>query len=224
MKSSSAAPRLKLKQEQTGLELRLGISSDNDSGGGGDNPWLGVGVHPWSLASRQEKAAVEQAACQRPPAQPVGWPPVGSFRKSHLVSGAKAVEEQSKAKPGSGERPPAPASMFVKVNMEGCAVGRKVDLRAHRGYASLSCALQGMFHGFLSDGQWRIAAGREDDNDDERQQQPELGKKGPKNRKKTYILLYEDNEGDRMLVGDVPWELFMASVKRLYIAQDPRKN
>lgn len=21
-----------------------------------------------------------------------------------------------------------------------------------------------------------------------------------------YILLYEDNEGDRMLVGDVPWE------------------
>jgi hypothetical protein len=23
---------------------------------------------------------------------------------------------------------------------------------------------------------------------------------------KNYILLYEDNEGDRMLVGDVPWE------------------
>ena len=97
MKSSSAAPRLRLKPEQardgskmqggglsSGLELRLGISSDNGSGGGGGNdPWLGVGVHPWSLASRQEKAALEQAQ-QRPPPQPVGWPPVGAFRKSHL--------------------------------------------------------------------------------------------------------------------------------------------
>ncbi|CAM0146995.1 unnamed protein product [Urochloa decumbens] len=218
MKSSSAATRLKLKQEQTGLELRLGMSSDND------DPWLGVGVHPWSLASRQEKVAMEQAACQRPPPLPVGWPPVGAFRKSHLAGGVKAAEEQSKAKPaGSSERSPAAASMFVKVNLEGCGVGRKVDLRAHRGYASLSRALQGMFHGFLSDGQWRIAV-REDDDGDDEQRQPELVKKGPKNKKKTYILLYEDNEGDRMLVGDVPWELFMASVKRLYIAQDPRTN
>ncbi|PUZ49816.1 hypothetical protein GQ55_6G008300 [Panicum hallii var. hallii] len=220
MKSSSAAPRLRLKQEQasdgskmqgsglsSSLELRLGISSDN---GGGSDPWLGVGVHPWSLASRQEKAA--EQAHQRPPPQPVGWPPVGAFRKSHLA-GAKAAEEPSKEKRGSGERPGA--SMFVKVNLEGCTVGRKVDLQAHRGYASLSRALQGMFHGFLSDGQWRIA-GREDDDDDDEPTK--------KNRTKTYILLYEDDEGDWMLVGDVPWELFMASVKRLYIAQDPRKN
>jgi len=50
----------------------------------------------------------------------------------------------------------------------------------------------------FSDGQWRIAAGREDDDDDE---------PAKKNRTKaSYILLYEDNEGDRMLVGDVPWE------------------
>jgi hypothetical protein len=28
----------------------------------------------------------------------------------------------------------------------------------------------------------------------------------PTSNRKTYILLYEDNEGDRMLVGDVPWE------------------
>jgi len=222
MKSSSAAPRLRLKPEQardgskmqggglsSGLELRLGISSDN----GGDGPWLGVGTHPWSLASRQEKAALEQAQ-QRPPPQPVGWPPVGAFRKSHLaLAGTKAAEEPSKEKRCSGERPAA--SLFVKVNLEGCAVGRKVNLRAHRGYASLSRALQGMFHGFLSDGQyWRIA-GRDDD-----EEEP-----AKKNRTKaSYILLYEDNEGDRMLVGDVPWELFMASVKRLYIAQDPRKN
>jgi len=54
----------------------------------------------------------------------------------------------------------------------------------------------------FSDGQWRIA-GREDDDDE----QPEPTKKGGnKSNKKAYILLYEDNEGDRMLVGDVPWE------------------
>jgi auxin-responsive protein IAA len=221
MKSSS--PSLKLKQGQTGdggnmqgsglsssLELRLGISSDNGGGGsGGDDPWLGVGAHPWSLASRQEKAALEQGAHQPPPPPPpqqqaVGWPPVGAFRKCHL---AKTAEEPSKAKPadGSGET----ASMFVKVNLEGCAVGRKVDLRAHRGYASLSRALQGMFQGFLpSDGQWRIAGREEDEDEDEegRRQRPESGKKVPTSNRKTYILLYEDNEGDRMLVGDVPWE------------------
>jgi auxin-responsive protein IAA len=58
----------------------------------------------------------------------------------------------------------------------------------------------------FSDGQWRIV-GSEDDADDDNEQQPEPTKKGgSKSNKKAYILLYEDNEGDRMLVGDVPWE------------------
>jgi len=57
----------------------------------------------------------------------------------------------------------------------------------------------------FSDGQWRIAGREEDDDDDD--EQPEPTKKGEnKSNKKAYILLYEDNEGDRMLVGDVPWE------------------
>ncbi|KAJ1266853.1 hypothetical protein BS78_07G011000 [Paspalum vaginatum] len=253
MKSSTSSAaqaqrRLKLKQEKadgcsemqegsglsSSLDLRLGFSSSASNNGG--DPWLGVGVHPWSLAARQEKVALEQQAAHqpRPPlppaSQPVGWPPVGAFRKSHLAGARSgAVDEpERKAKPAgpagdvSGRAPAA--TMFVKVNLEGCAVGRKVDLQAHRGYAALSRALQAMFHGFLSaDAQWRIA-GREGDDDE---QQPEARKKQgthTQQNKKAYILLYEDNEGDRMLVGDVPWELFMASVKRLYIAQDPRKN
>ncbi len=76
MKSSSVAPRLKQERQDdckfqegdvNSLELRLGISSDNGqiSGGGAASPWLGVGVHPWSLAARQGKAALEQAH-QRP--------------------------------------------------------------------------------------------------------------------------------------------------------------
>lgn len=73
MKSSSVAPSLKQEQGDASklqegvlnnLELRLGISSDNGlsggGGGGGTTPWLGVGVHPWSLSARQDKAALEQ--------------------------------------------------------------------------------------------------------------------------------------------------------------------
>ena len=32
-----------------------------------------------------------------------------------------------------------------------------------------------------------------------------------------YTLVYEDNEGDRMLVGDVPWHMFVSTVKRLRV-------
>ncbi|XP_006659040.1 auxin-responsive protein IAA25-like [Oryza brachyantha] len=241
MKNSSVAPRLKQEKQDdckfqegdlNSLELRLGISSDNCPSGDAASPWLGVGVHPWSLASRQAKSALElEQAYHRPnecavqrenrpaaSAQLVGWPPVRAFRKNLSTPKTADAEDPSKVKlcsdEGHGsidatqERRPL-STMFVKVNLEGYAVGRKIDLKAHRSYDSLSRALQSMFHGFLSDG---IAT-----RDDEQQQQLEKGTK-----KKRYVLVYEDNEGDRMLVGDVPWELFIASVKRLYIAQDPR--
>jgi len=32
-----------------------------------------------------------------------------------------------------------------------------------------------------------------------------------------YTLVYEDNEGDRMLVGDVPWNVFVSTAKRLRV-------
>ncbi|XP_051200629.1 auxin-responsive protein IAA25 [Lolium perenne] len=245
MKSSSVASSLKHEQVDASklqegvlnnLELRLGISSDNGlcGGGGTTNPWLGVGVHPWSLSSGQDKAALEQVQ-QRPNEshmqredrpQVVGWPPLCTFRKNLSTTSTRSAYSQdlSKVEPCSeeeedhgntgvsGQERPA---MFVKVNLEGYAVGRKIDINAHHSYTSLSGALQSMFHGFLSDGHRRIAT-REDGEQLERQK----GNGGMKN----YILLYEDNEGDRMLVGDVPWELFIASVKRLYITKDSRAD
>ncbi|KAL0927332.1 hypothetical protein M5K25_001495 [Dendrobium thyrsiflorum] len=33
------------------------------------------------------------------------------------------------------------------------------------------------------------------------------------------VLTYEDKEGDWMMVGDVPWELFLTTVKKLKIAR-----
>ncbi|XP_039122124.1 auxin-responsive protein IAA25-like [Dioscorea cayenensis subsp. rotundata] len=96
----------------------------------------------------------------------------------------------------------------VKVNIcEGYAVGRKIDLKAHDSYDSLSKSLQKMFQNFLSVNIQGIIT-KENERVDA--------------VKNNYILLYEDNEGDRMLVGDVPWEMFITSVKRLHIALDPR--
>jgi auxin-responsive protein IAA len=138
----------------------------------------------------------------------VGWPPVRAFRKN-LSSAAKPADAaddallSSKEKMGSedgggGERRPG---MFVKVHLEGCAVGRKVDLQAHLGYGSLSRALRSMFL-LPPGGQWRIPASADKDKDNEEQKVETTTTK----KKTSYILLYEDNEGDRMLVGDVPWE------------------
>uniref|UniRef100_A0A0D9X3N4 Auxin-responsive protein n=1 Tax=Leersia perrieri TaxID=77586 RepID=A0A0D9X3N4_9ORYZ len=180
MKSSSVAARLKQEKQDdckfhegdlNSLELRLGISSDNGQTGGATSPWLGAGVHPWSSAARQGKADFEQVH-QRPnecavqrenrPAatsQPVGWPPVCSFRKNlSTPKPADAEDLMSKVKLcsdeghgfGDANQERSPSTMFVKVNLEGYAVGRKIDLKAHRSYDSLSQALQSMFHGFLS--------------------------------------------------------------------------
>lgn len=81
-------------------------------------------------------------------------------------------------------------SMFVKVEMEGYGIGRKVNLKAHDGYRSLSHALSKLFHNFLSVNYLEKSDEQSEEvfNEDE------------------FILLYQDNEGDQMLVGDIPWE------------------
>ena len=60
---------------------------------------------------------------------------------------AKMDDDGERMKPLDEVRP---AAMFVKVNMEGFAVGRKINLKAHDSYESLSRALQKMFTNFLS--------------------------------------------------------------------------
>ncbi|KAL4297338.1 hypothetical protein GQ457_12G004930 [Hibiscus cannabinus] len=39
-----------------------------------------------------------------------------------------------------------------------------------------------------------------------------------------FVLTYEDNEGDWMLVGDVPWVMFLTSVRRLRIMKTSEAN
>ena len=94
--------------------------------------------------------------------QLVGWPPVRTFRKNLSATSTRPAysgdlskvepcyEEEDHGNINTGVSVQERPAMFVKVNLEGYAVGRKIDLKAHHGYGSLSGALQSMFHGFLS--------------------------------------------------------------------------
>ncbi|KAI4301170.1 hypothetical protein L6164_034476 [Bauhinia variegata] len=83
---------------------------------------------------------------------------------------------------------------YVKVSMAGAAYLRKIDLKVYKNYPELLMALESMFK--CSFGEY---SEREGYNGSE------------------YAPTYEDKDGDWMLVGDVPWDMFMSSCKRLRI-------
>ncbi|KAK2418917.1 Iaa20p [Trifolium repens] len=88
-------------------------------------------------------------------------------------------------------------SFFVKVYMEGIPIGRKLNILAHQSYHELVKTLEHMFD-------TTILWGNEMD-----EVQPE----------RCHVLTYEDEEGDLVMVGDVPWEMFLSTVKRLKITR-----
>lgn len=93
----------------------------------------------------------------------------------------------------------------MKINMDGVPIGRKVDLAAYGGYAQLSAAVDKLFRGLLA-AQSAAADGEAD-----------AAAAGEMVGGGEYTLVYEDDEGDRMLVGDVPWQMFIATAKRLRV-------
>ncbi|GMI75970.1 indole-3-acetic acid inducible 30 [Hibiscus trionum] len=90
------------------------------------------------------------------------------------------------------------STFYVKVYMEGIPIGRKLDLLAHESYYDLIRTLEHMFHTNI------IWAEAEVDGE---------------NYEKYHVLTYEDKEGDWMMVGDVPWEMFLSAVRRLKISK-----
>ncbi|KAJ8755871.1 hypothetical protein K2173_024416 [Erythroxylum novogranatense] len=85
------------------------------------------------------------------------------------------------------------SKMYVKVSMDGAPFLRKIDLGMHKGYYDLAMALEKLF------GCFGIGNALKDADSCE------------------YVPIYEDKDGDWMLVGDVPWEMFIESCKRLRI-------
>eukprot|EP00268_Persea_americana_P003451 TRINITY_DN11049_c0_g1_i2.p1 TRINITY_DN11049_c0_g1~~TRINITY_DN11049_c0_g1_i2.p1 ORF type:complete len:231 (-),score=46.50 TRINITY_DN11049_c0_g1_i2:312-1004(-) len=92
---------------------------------------------------------------------------------------------------------------YVKVSMDGAPYLRKVDLKMYKSYQDLSTALEKMFSSFTSG-----MNGRDFMNE---------SKLMDLLNGSDYVPTYEDKDGDWMLVGDVPWEMFVDSCKRLRI-------
>ncbi|XP_006664171.1 auxin-responsive protein IAA30-like [Oryza brachyantha] len=127
-----------------------------------------------------------------PKAQVVGWPPVRSFRKNILGLGLPEKKEKEKEK------------ALVKVSMDGAPYLRKVDLSIYTSYLDLSNALQNMFTSIGNCGSQGMNGMNE-------------SKIADLLNGSEYVPTYEDKDGDWMLVGDVPWEMFVESCKRLRI-------
>ncbi|EYU46510.1 hypothetical protein ABFS82_04G035900 [Erythranthe guttata] len=137
----------------------------------------------------------------KPPAkaQVVGWPPVRSFRKN--VMAVQKRTDSDEAEKGTG------GAAFVKVSMDGAPYLRKVDLKMYKTYKELSDALGKMFSSFTigkCDSQGMMDFMSE-------------SKLMDLLNSSDYVPTYEDKDGDWMLVGDVPWEMFVGSCKRLRI-------
>ncbi|KAL5981711.1 hypothetical protein ACLOJK_015774 [Asimina triloba] len=112
------------------------------------------------------------------------WLPIKPFLRTTLAESGNHRQQET---------------FFVKVYMEGIAIGRKLDLLAHDSYESLVKTLRLMFGTDILI--------------------PDLADMSPKS---SHVLTYEDKEGDWMMVGDVPWNMFLTTVRRLKIIKVDR--
>uniref|UniRef100_A0A803Q134 Auxin-responsive protein n=1 Tax=Cannabis sativa TaxID=3483 RepID=A0A803Q134_CANSA len=143
----------------------------------------------------------------KPPAkaQVVGWPPVRSYRKNIMAQKSSTVQQeksdhQKTSISGGGGGAAAP-------NNSGSGAFVKVDLKMYESYQELSDALAKMFSSFTMG---NYGAEGMIDFMNERKLMDLLNSS-------EYVPSYEDKDGDWMLVGDVPWEMFVDSCKRLRI-------
>lgn len=149
----------------------------------------------------------------------VGWPPIRSFRKNLASSSSKpppSPPQPAVVSPNGGSetgKKPETCNkgLFVKINMDGIPIGRKVDLKAYDSYEKLSSVVEELFQGLLAAQKDPATGGAQVSAEQKQVFTGLLDGTGE------YTLVYEDNEGDRMLVGDVPWEMFVSTAKRLRV-------
>ncbi|XP_019248190.1 PREDICTED: auxin-responsive protein IAA12-like isoform X2 [Nicotiana attenuata] len=244
--SSSSYP------DESELELGLGLSLGSNKTGASrakiltakNFPSLGSNSFSSSSSSSATKinnnnasSGTKRAADSISPprssvSQVVGWPPVRTYRMNTLVNQTKSppTEElckskniianasSSKSNSFAKEKGLIKTSMFVKVNMDGVAIGRKVDLNAHSSYENLERTLDRMFL------KPNTAVCARSSNAQELSVMSETSSSRLLDGSSEFVLTYEDKEGDWMLVGDVPWEMFISSVKRLRIMRTSDAN
>nr|AMQ09495.1 Aux/IAA transcription factor [Boehmeria nivea] len=216
--SSDADAELEL-----GLGLSLGLSKPKTASSPSPSSPAVVGRiltakdFPSVSGTKRNADSVPHEPGSSPPraSQVVGWPPIRASRMHCLVNQAKAQRpEEDKENPKEALKNKATNNSlsvkkeqgnlgFVKVNVDGIAIGRKVDLNAHSCYQTLAQTLEDMFFRPGSSGETKDQAAAKTskllDGSSE------------------FVLTYEDKDRDWMLVGDVPWRMFLSSVKRLRI-------
>ncbi|XP_019191364.1 PREDICTED: auxin-responsive protein IAA7-like [Ipomoea nil] len=154
-----------------------------------------------SSASSHHEPILKDPIMPPPKAQVVGWPPVKNYRKKMAQkSNTEGSEEKSSSSSSSSS-----AANLVKVCMDGAPYLRKVDLKIYTSYQNLYDALANMFTSFTTIGNNGMI-----DFMNERKLMDLLNTS-------EYVPTYEDKDGDWMLVGDVPWEMFVESCNRLRI-------
>ncbi|XP_076945362.1 auxin-responsive protein IAA8-like isoform X2 [Bidens hawaiensis] len=105
--------------------------------------------------------------------------------------------------------------LHVKVSMDGAPYLRKVDLKSCKTYTQLSTALEKMFNCFTLGQCSSTIRGKEGSSENNLKDLL---------RRDECVLTYEDKDGDWMLVGDVPWEMFIDSCKRLRIMKGRKQS
>ncbi|KAM5563604.1 auxin-induced protein AUX28-like [Rosa sericea] len=181
-------------ESSTRVDLKLKLSSKDGSSSTNEKS------KSLMMNKNKEKNMDLPADPAKPPAkaQVVGWPPVRSFRKNMLSAQKSSSTDESKAGGNAA---------LVKVSMDGAPYLRKVDLNMYKTYPQLSDALAKMFSSFTIG---NCGSQGTIDFMNERKLMDLLNDSD-------YIPTYEDKDGDWMLVGDVPWEMFVESCKRLRI-------
>ncbi|KAL3517637.1 hypothetical protein ACH5RR_020226 [Cinchona calisaya] len=137
-------------------------------------------------------------------AQVVGWPPVRYFRQNIVAVQKSSLNVDHEE---STDHQKVSAVGLVKVSIDGAPYLRKVNLKMYNTYRHLSDALGNMFHSFTigkCESQGMMDLMNE-------------SKLIDLLNNSDYVSTYEDKDGDWMLVGDVPWEMFVESCKRLRI-------
>ncbi|CAN1199908.1 Auxin-responsive protein IAA30 [Linum perenne] len=121
-------------------------------------------------------------------------------RRKHLTTDLRLGRTTAAEEGIDGGR--SNATFFVKVYMEGIPIGRKLDLLAYASYEDMITTLDDMFGTHIL---WDEMVCDQINNYSQQVQY--------------HVLTYEDKEGDWLIVGDVPWEMFVSCVKRLKITR-----
>ncbi|XP_047318015.1 auxin-responsive protein IAA13-like isoform X2 [Impatiens glandulifera] len=229
------------------LELGLALTLGGGCGGGGSS-WGGGGHELYGriLTAKDFPNGFSSSATRSGPSvqshsvtaisnnQVVGWPPIRAYRMNTLVSQAKTQKEPDTTTPTNnklivnGDHTDDVEQIkdddmiicrknvnndigFVKVNMDGIPIGRKVNLKAHLTYDALANTVEDMFFNSNSSSSSSLNGEK---------------KKTVKllDSSSEFVLTYEDRDGDWMLLGDVPWGMFISNVKRLRIMRTFEAN